>query len=110
MELVLGVVVLVVVAYGIFYYWSNRSTGVSDVTVPYKVESKPEPQVSQVVEVKPEAKMAKPKAAKKAKPTLAKQTPTKVGNNVQKVKPASTKPTKVKNLSVVQGKKPKSKS
>lgn len=107
MELVFGIIVLVAIAYGVFYYWSNKETpSATNVTAPYKVEPEPKVEIIEFVKPEPKAKMAKPT---KAKPAVQKPKSTKAKPVVEKakqVKPA--KPAKAKTAAVSTGKKTKS--
>lgn len=102
MELfIFGVIVLVAVAYGMFYYWSNRKT--PETPAPYKVETPAPvamdetfdaPVVSEAKPAQEPAKMAKPKLTKveggSSKP--AKTAKPKTTSEPKSQKPKSRKP------------------
>lgn len=100
--LIIGVIVLVAIAYGLFYYWSNRKT--TETPAPYKVEAAAPVTMDEsfdapvVAEVKPAqkpAKMAKPNLTKveggsASKPV--KTTKSKAPSEQKSQKPKSKKP------------------
>lgn len=104
MELVIGIIVLVAIAYGVFYYWTNKETpSATNAVAPYKVEPSPKTEVIEFVKPESKAKMAKPV---KAKPAVQKPKSTKAKPVVEKAK--QVKPAKAKTAAVSTGKKTKS--
>lgn len=120
---IIGVVVLVAIAYGIFYYWSKRNTSQST-NIPYKIETPvlytmdetfgmPIQYEKGEKSVKKPAKMAKPKLTKveggtstKTKVKGGTSTKTKVEDSTSTKKPKVTP--KAKPSTVTKSKKPKS--